>query len=86
MTELEEKMKDIYNHTNTELTLCIKKTFNLLIICIMTAIILLFASNMAWLYVWNQYEYQVVELDSESGNANYIGESGDITNCESKSR
>lgn len=46
--------------------------------------ILFFASNMAWLYAANQYEYEYVELDSGiDGNANYIGESGVIVNGES---
>ena len=46
--------------------------------------ILFFASNMAWLYAANQYEYEYVELDSGiDGNSNYIGESGVIVNGES---
>ena len=52
------------------------------------AVVLLFATNAAWLYVWNQYDYEseVVTVDSEDGgNANYIGNNGDINNGESGS-
>lgn len=39
-------------------------------------VVLLFASNMAWLWVFNSYDFttEQVELDgSTGGNANYIG-------------
>lgn len=59
-----------------------KRWFIGFIICL----ILLFASNMAWLYAWNQYDYAEYNVDSmDGGNANYIGNDGDISNgtCES---
>lgn len=46
---------------------------------------LLFASNLAWLYVMNQYDLAVdtVTLDTgENGAANYIGNNGVINNGE----
>lgn len=46
---------------------------------------LLFISNALWLYYWNSYDYAVddysVDVDAEDGgNANYIGNDGDIYN------
>lgn len=46
-------------------------------------IVALFVSNMAWLKVWNSYDYKSeVSLDSGEGNANFIGGDGEITNGE----
>lgn len=63
-----------------------------LIIALIVTVALIFGSNLAWLIAWMQYDYSsgnsetVVELDGkEGGNANYIGNDGDITNGESKS-
>ena len=54
-------------------------------IALIVAIVLLFASNAGWLYAWCQYDYSseeiVVEQDAkDGGNANYIGNNGDIVN------
>ena len=58
-----------------------ERTIKRLIIVIGIAIALLFASNMAWLYEWNQYDYGDVDVNTENGgNANYIGASGMISN------
>lgn len=60
-------------------------------IIIITLIILLVVTNAMWLVAWNQYDYvdseeYSVDLDSgEGGNANYIGNDGDIYNGESNS-
>ena len=54
-----------------------------LIIMLAIMLVLFFASNMALLYVWNQYEYveEDVSVDSQDGgNANYIGNDGAIIN------
>lgn len=59
------------------------------IAALLIAIVLIFISNLAWLYAWCQYDYEVsdtstITLDSgEGGNANYIGNDGDIHNGES---
>ena len=57
-----------------------------LIIVIALTIILLFASNAAWLYAWMQYDYassdSSVKIDGKDGVANYIGNDGDINNGE----
>lgn len=62
------------------------------IAALVIAIIAIVASNGAWLYCWMQYDYSYdytgveksVELESESGNANYIGNNGVINNGENK--
>lgn len=54
-----------------------------LVVMLAVMLALFFASNMAWLYVWNQYEYvdEDVTVDSQDGgNANYIGNDGAIIN------
>ena len=54
-------------------------------IIIIILIVLLAATNGAWLYAWNQYDYSSSEskvdirADGDS-NANYIGNDGSITN------
>lgn len=57
------------------------------ITALLIAIALLFIGNLAWLYVWSQYDYSgeesttTIELDSSGdGNANFIGNDGDINN------
>jgi hypothetical protein len=56
-------------------------------IIIILLIILLVASNIAWLIVWNSYDYssEVVTVDTDDGgDANYIGNDGNIYNGESE--
>lgn len=63
-----------------------ERTIKRLIIVIIIVIVALFASNAMWIYEWNQYDYSDVTIGSDGGgNANYIGESGRITNGENKS-
>lgn len=57
-------------------------------IALIVVIVLMVLSNLAWLYVWNSYEYvsdtsEVVVDSGGGGNANYIGNDGDINNGES---
>lgn len=53
-----------------------------LVIVIVILVFLLFMTNAVWLYFWNQYDYveESVDVDSDHGIANYIGNDGDITN------
>lgn len=67
-----------------------ERTIRRLIIVIAIAVVVIFASNMAWLYAWNMYDYESasVIVDGESnGNANYMGSgaSGTINNGEGQS-
>lgn len=52
-------------------------------IVIIILIVLLAVTNGMWLYAWNQYDYssEMVTVDTDDGgDANYIGESGNIYN------
>lgn len=54
-----------------------------LVIALIVAIILIFASNAIWLYAWFQYDYvstETITIDGKDGIANYIGNDGDIYN------
>ena len=67
-----------------------RKNIKYIIIALIVAIALMFASNAIWLYAWCQYDYTseevIVEQDtSDGGNANYIGSNGDIVNGISES-
>ena len=56
-----------------------------LIYALIVSVLLLFISNLAWLYFFNQFEYsseETVTVDGESGIANYIGNDGTINNGE----
>ena len=69
------------NYTSKESSLAVIVIKKLLTALIVT-ILLLFASNIAWLVAWCQYDYSTIEVthDSEnSGDCNYIGEKGDIS-------
>lgn len=64
-----------------------ERTVKRLIIALIIALLLVFASNALWLYAWCQYDYtseetqSVVEQKADDGsNANYIGQSGEINN------
>lgn len=61
-----------------------ERTIKKLMIALVVAIALIFASNAIWLYAWTQYDYvssgSSVDIDSKDGTANYIGNDGDITN------
>jgi hypothetical protein len=54
-----------------------------LVVVIVILIVLLFITNAVWVYFWNQYDYvddYSVDVNSQGGIANYIGNDGDINN------
>ena len=56
-----------------------------LIAVIVLVVLLLVASNLAWLYVWQQYDWvsedESIDISTRGGgNASYIGNDGDINN------
>lgn len=55
-----------------------------LLFALLCVVMLLAATNMAWLYVWSGYDYSAEEesitVDGKNGIANYIGDRGDISN------
>ena len=55
-----------------------------LITCILILVFLLFGSNIAWLIVWYQYDYQTVEIEQDteaenSDNLAIIDNEGDVS-------
>lgn len=67
------------------------KVIKWLIVALCISVLLMAASNLAWLYVFNSYDYvdgdsETITVDSEDGNANYIGNDGDINNGTSDSK
>ena len=51
-------------------------------IALIVSVVMIVLSNIAWLYVWNSYEYvgeSQVSVEGD-GTANYIGNDGDIEN------
>lgn len=60
-----------------------------LIIALIVVVAAIFLSNAAWLFAWCQYDYigeeSVIEINgTDGGNANYIGNDGDIINGENQ--
>ena len=54
-----------------------------LLYALIVTIVMMFASNLAWLYFFNQFEYsaeETITIDGEKGMANYIGNDGSIYN------
>lgn len=58
---------------------CIKR----LIVALIISIVAVVASNAIWIWYINQYDFESYEITSDDGgNANYIGNNGDIYNGE----
>ena len=68
-----------------------ERTIKRLIVSLIVAVVMIFASNLVWLYAWMQYDYtssattENVDIDGKDGIANYIGNDGDINNGADKS-
>ncbi len=80
------------NKTGYDLAVAVcERTTKRLWIALILAILMIFASNGIWLYCWMQYDYsetyyeEVLVDSADGGNANYIGNDGDIINGEDKS-
>lgn len=66
-----------------------ERTTKRLLIALVVAIAVIFISNIAWLWFFNQFDYasDMVTLDSrDAGNASYIGADGVIDNGRSDSQ
>lgn len=60
-----------------------KNIITTLIVALIVTIVLLFATNIAWLTYESQFDYADEEVTlgaQDNGNANYIGQDGDISN------
>ena len=64
----------------TELLHTLKTSIKRLYIVIIILILLLFGSNMVWLYAWNIPSEETTISSDNNSNANYINGEGDITN------
>ena len=59
-----------------------ERTIKRLIIALVITIVLMFATNVFWIYEFCSYDYEeeVTTVEAQdSGTANYIGQDGDIT-------
>ena len=58
-----------------------ERTIKRLIIALVITIVLMFATNVFWIYEFCSYDYMAEEttVEADSGTANYIGQDGDIT-------
>lgn len=63
-----------------------ERTIMRLFVTLGVVVALLAITNLAWLYVFSQYDYELYSVSANDGDANYIGNDGDITygECESK--
>lgn len=93
----ESRSKEIFSDSNAKIPYIVHETamarnernIKKLVIALIIAILLIFASNAVWLYAWCQYDYssetyteEVIVDSKDGGNANYIGNDGDIINGE----
>lgn len=52
-----------------------------MVVALVAAIALLFASNALWLWAWMKYDYESYEITADGdSDANYIGQDGNIYN------
>ena len=56
-----------------------ERTIKRLFITLGVVIMLLAITNLAWLFVFSQYDYESYSVSANGGDANYIGNDGDIT-------
>lgn len=53
-----------------------------LVIALVLTILLIFASNLAWLYVWNQYDYEstatTTTYEQDGEGINLIGDKNEV--------
>lgn len=70
-----------------------ERTVKRLLAIIVLTIVMLFVSNLLWLRAWMSYDYveegnsDLVLVDGgDRGMANYVGEDGNIVNCENNSQ
>ena len=84
------RCNDIENSVSlaTELLRELKRQSKRWFISFIICLILLFLSNMAWLYVWNQYDYESHSYEQDGDGVNNINSSigGDKNNGASVDR
>lgn len=66
-----------------------ERNFKVVLAMLIGTILLLFATNMVWVYYWSQFDISNEEIKVDSsggGDANYIGRDGDINNGKDSSK
>lgn len=79
----EKHMESIPYAAHESITARNERTIKRLIITIIVLVIAFLANNAIWINAWCQYDYtseEVIVDSSDGGNANYIGQDGDIHN------
>lgn len=63
-----------------------ERTIMRLFVTLGVVVALLAITNLAWLIILSQYDYESYSVSADNGYANYIGNDGDITygECESE--
>lgn len=69
----------------TDLLSMLKKQLRALWVIIILLLVALVGTNMAWLWVFQSYDYVTVDSNGDA-TANYIGNDGDIYNGTSESK
>lgn len=82
---LEEKKEEKGGFLATDLLSMLKKQLRALWVIIFLLLAALVDTNMAWLWVFQSYDYVTVDSNGEAP-ANYIGNDGDIYNGTSESK
>ena len=59
-----------------------ERTVRRLVLALVVAIALIFISNVAWLWFFNQFDYETdtITQDTDAGDNSYIGNDGAIVN------
>lgn len=81
---MEEKKEEKSGFLATDLLSMLKKQLRALWFIIFLLLAALVGTNMAWLYVFQSYDYVTVDSSGDAP-ANYIGNDGDIYNGTSES-
>ena len=74
--------KDVQYIVNDGVVARLERVIKRLRVLVLALIILLCASNAAWIWWESQFEEVRIEQDNESGYNNFIGNDGDIYNGE----
>lgn len=82
---MEEKKEEKSGFLATDLLSMLKKQLRALWVIIFLLLAALVGTNMAWLYVFQSYDYVTVDSSGDAP-ANYIGNDGDIYNGTSESK
>ena len=87
--EVKEQVGDVPYIAHEQAMVRAERQVKRMWIAIIVAIALIFASNALWLWAWTQFDYSSEEIvidSQDGGNANYIGQDGNIYNGENNNQ